>query len=406
MIQGETMRKISKSLITTAAASVLLAAAPAMAEDVKLGFLADVTGPIAGFAGGMVEAGNIAVDLINAQGGILGGKTLVSVMVDTGCSGDLGGPGADRLVNSEKVTAIFGSYCTGPTIAAANGAAIAGNVVMISPSATSPVVTGIEDNDLVFRTVISDAYQGTKGAGLLLSKGIDTVAITYTNNDYGKGLADAFATAFEAQGGTVTANVAHEDGKSDYRPEIGQMESTGAETLVLYGYENAGGGVILDQAMESGFFLNYFGGDGMAGDALLKNHKNLDGMILTKAAPAAGPAFDAYAKIVSDAGLAPDATYAATSFDAVFLLALAMEKNGSTDRVGVSAALREVGNAPGEIIMPGEWAKAVELIEAGVDIDYQGASGVVEFDENGDVPGGVEWFVIENGEQVSKGLIP
>jgi branched-chain amino acid transport system substrate-binding protein len=405
-IQGETMHKSTKSLALTAAAAVILAAAPALAADVKLGFLADVTGPIAGFAPGMVQAGNIVVDQVNAQGGILGGQKLVSVTADTGCSGDLGGPGADRVVNTEQVTAIFGAYCSGPTIAAANGAAIAGNVVMISPSATAPAVSELVDNDLVFRVVVPDSEQGTKGADLLLSMGIKSVAVTYVNGDYGKGLNDAFVAAYEAKGGTVAANVAHEDGKSDYRPEIGQLESAGADTLIIYGYENAGGGVMLDQAMESGFFTNYVGGDGMAGDALVKNHKGIDGMILTKAAPAAGPAFDAYSKIVSDAGLAPDATYASTSFDAVFLLALAIEKNGSAERTGVSAALREVANAPGETILPGEWQKAVELIEAGTDIDYQGASGTIEFDDRGDVPGAIEWFKIEGGAQVSQGLIP
>ncbi len=400
------MHTLTKSLITTAAAAVVLAAAPALADDVKMGFLADVTGPIAGFAPGMVQAGNIVVKIVNDQGGILGGNTLVSVLADTGCSGDLGGPAADRLVNSEKVTAIFGSYCTGPTISGANAAGIAGNVVMISPSATAPIVSELDDNDLVFRTVVPDSEQGAKGADLLWSRGIKSVAVTYTNNDYGKGLADAFIAAFEADGGTVVANLAHEDGKSDYRPEIGQLEASGADALVIYGYENAAGGVILDQSLESGFFTQYVGGDGMAGDALLKNHKNIDGMILTKAAPAAGPAYEAYSAIVSAEGLAPDATYATTSFDAAFVLALAIEKSGTADRTGVSAALREVANAPGETILPGEWAKAVELIKAGTDINYQGASGVIEFDEHGDVPGAVEWFLIENSEQISQGLIP
>ena len=399
------MHNLTKSFALTAVAAVAFAAAPALAEDVKIGFLADVTGPIAGFAPGMVQAGNIAIDEVNAQGGILDGQKLVSVMADTGCSGDLGGPGADRLVNTEKVTAIFGAYCSGPTIAAANGAAIAGNVVMISPSATAPAVSELDDNDLVFRTVVPDSMQGTKGAELLLGMGIKSVAVTYVNGDYGKGLADAFKEAYEDMGGTVASFVAHEDGKSDYRPEIGQLESSGADTLVIYGYENAGGGVILDQAMESGFFTTYFGGDGMAGDALVKNHKGIDGMILTKAAPAAGPAYDAYSAIVSAKDLPPDATYASTSFDATFLLALAIEKNGSADRVGVSAALREIANEPGETILPGEWSKAVELIKAGKDINYQGASGVIEFDKNGDVPGAIEWFKIEDGAQVSQGLI-
>jgi len=402
------MLNLKNTLALAVAASALAVAMPAMADDVKLGFLADVTGPIAGFAGGMVSAGNLAVDHVNAQGGILGGNKLVSIVADGACSADTAGPAADRLVNTENVTSIFGDYCTGSTLAAANTAAIPGNVVMISPSASAPTVTGLVDNDLVFRTVVSDAFQGAKAAELLLSQGIKEVGVTYVNNDYGKGLADQFVASFTAGGGTVAANVAHEDGKADYRPEIGQIESSGATTLVIYGYENAGGGAILNQAIEAGSFDLFVGGDGMAGEALLasRDPASLEGLILTQAAAASGDAYDVYAKLATDAGLVPDTTYGPQSYDAAFLLALAIEKNGSADREGVSKALREVASAPGEIILPGEWTKAVELIKAGTDIDYRGASGDVEFDAAGDVAGGIDYFVVEGGTIVNKGQIP
>jgi branched-chain amino acid transport system substrate-binding protein len=396
----------TNTLLGLAAAAAIFAAAPAMAQDVKLGFIGDVTGPIAGFAPGMVQAGNLAIQNVNDQGGILNGGKLSEVLADTACTGDLGGPAGDRMVNTEKVTAIFGAYCSGPTIAAANTAAIPGNVVMISPSATAPTVSELADNDLVFRNVVPDSVQGVKGAELLLSKGIKTVAVTYVNGDYGKGLADAFSAAYTAAGGKVAVSVAHEDGKADYRPEVGQLEASGADTLVIYGYENAGGGTILDQAVESGTFKNYFGGDGMAGDALTKDHKNINGMILTKAAAAGGPAYDAFSALVKTINLDPTSTYAANSYDAVFLLALAIEKNGTADRAGLSKALRDVATAPGDVILPGEWSKAVADIKAGKDIDYKGASGDQEFDPKGDVPGTIEWFTVTDNVVKDEGLIP
>ncbi len=394
------------TLLGLAGAAAIFAAAPAMAQDVKLGFIGDITGPIAGFAGGMIQAGDLAIKNVNDQGGILNGGKLSEVTADTACTGDLGGPAGDRMVNTEKVVAIMGSFCSGPTIAAANTAAIPGNVVMLSPAATAPTVTTLKDNDLVFRNVVPDTVQGTKGADLLLSQGIKTVAVTYTNNDYGKGLADAFSAEFTAKGGTVAATVAHDDGKADYRPEVGQLEASGADTLVIYGYENAGGGTILDQAVESGTFKHYVGGDGMAGDALVKDHKNINGMILTKAAAAGGPAYDAFSALVKTINLDPTSTYAANTYDAVFALALAIEKNGTADRAGVSKALRDVTTAPGDPIMPGEWSKAVADIKAGKDIDYKGASGDMEFDANGDVPGMIEWFTVDNNTVKDQGLIP
>jgi len=398
----------STKILGLSAAAVLLLAAPAMAQDVKLGFLADLTGPIAGFAPGMVDTGNIVIKLVNDNGGILDGKMLSSVVADTACDGTAGGPAGDRMVNTEKVTAIFGAYCSGPVISSANTAGIPGNVVQITPSGTAPAISDLADNDLVYRNVVPDSVQGVKMAELLLSKGIKTVGVTYVNGDYGKGLSDAFTAAYTAGGGTVAANVAHEDGKSDYRPEIGQVEAAGADTLVILGYENAGGGTILNQAIETGSFKQFVGGDGMAGEALLANRdaKALEGMILTRAAPAGGPAYDALTALLKGTNVAPDGVYVTNSFDSVFLLALAIEKNGSADRAGLAKALRDVANAPGEVILPGEWKKAVELIKAGTDINYQGASGEIEFDAKGDVAGAIESFAVEGGKVVNKGLIP
>jgi branched-chain amino acid transport system substrate-binding protein len=401
------MLNLKNTLALAVAASTLVVAAPAIAQEVKIGFLADVTGPIAGFAPGMVDAGNLAITNVNEQGGVLDGQNLTSVLADSACDGGAAGPAADRLVNAENVVAIFGGYCSGATIAGANGSAIPGNVVMISPASTAPAVAELDDNDLVFRDVVPDSIQGVKAAELLLAQGVTEVGVTFVNNDYGSGLAGAFSDAFTAGGGTILANVSHEDGKADYRPEIGQIEASGATALVIYGYENAGGGAILNQAIESGSFDLFVGGDGMAGEALLasRDAANLEGMILTQAAPSEGPAFDALVALTEAAGQDANGTYVTNSYDAVFLLALAIEKSGSADRDGISAALREVSNAPGETILPGEWSKAKELIAAGTDINYEGASGTVEFDDVGDVAGAINYFVVEGGSVVNKGLI-
>ena len=117
------------------------------------------------------------------------------------------------------------------------------------------------------------------------------------------------------------------------------------------------------------------------------------------------PGTETFAKLADKAGIDPTAVFAAQSYDAAFLLAMAIEKNGSADREGLSKALREVAGAPGEKILPGEWAKAKKLIDAGQDVDYEGASGDAEFDKNGDVPGVVVEMAVENGKFVTKGPV-
>jgi branched-chain amino acid transport system substrate-binding protein len=401
------MLNLKKTLSLAVAVGVLAAAMPAMAEDVKMGIIGDLTGPIESLAPPIVAGAQLAIDQVNAQGGILGGGKLVSVVGDSACDATTAGAAADKVVNTEQVTAIVGAFCTGATIGAANAAGIPGNVVMISPSASAPALTTLEDNDLVYRTTPSDAFQGVKMADLLIQKGIKDVGVTYVNNDYGKGLADAFAASFTAQGGTISVNVAHEEGKADYRAELGQLAGGGSPNLVILAYASGSGQTVLRQAVESGDFTMYVGGDGMVGDDLLTgiDAASVEGLLATRAGAYAGEAADLYAKLATDAGNDPAATYAPQAYDAAFLLALAIEKNGSASREGLSAALRSVATAPGEQILPGEWTKAAELIKAGTDIDYVGAGGPAEFDAAGDVPGTIVYLAVEGGKFVEKGAV-
>src|SRR5690606_1305545 len=176
------MRHIQRTLTLAVAAGVLTAASPALSQDVKLGFLGGLTGPIESMAPGIVAGAQLAVDQVNAQGGILDGGALSMITADSACDATGGANAADRLVNTENVTAIIGGLCTGETIGGAQSAGIPGGVVMVSPASTAPSLTTLEDNDLVFRTTPSDAFQGVKMAELLISKGIEDVAVTFVNN--------------------------------------------------------------------------------------------------------------------------------------------------------------------------------------------------------------------------------
>lgn len=400
---------ITKRLLATAvAASSFALAGVASADEVKVGFLGGFTGGIESLTPPIHDGAKLAVSQVNAQGGLLGGRELVMPTGDTTCSdASAASNSADRLVNSESVTAIVGALCTGATIASANNAAIPGGVVMVSPASTAPAVTDLDDDDLVFRTVPSDAFQGKMLAALLLDKGIDTVAVTFVNNDYGRGLSEAFNMAFEAGGGTVTESLGHEDNRSDYRSELGSLSISGADTLVVLAYADTSGQTVLRQAFESGMFQRYVGADGMVGDSLVDavGADVLEGMIATRPGSPDLPGTALFNAAAKEAGYDPSSVFAAQAYDAAFLLALAIEQNGSDSREGLSDHVRRVATAPGEVILPGEWEKAVELIAQGVEIDYEGASGTHEFDANGDVPGVVVEMVVEDGSFVTKGFV-
>ena len=399
------MLNLKNTLTLAVAASTLAVAAPAIAQDTgaTIGFIGGFTGPIESLTPPIFAGAELVVKQVNEQGGILGGELKI-VSADGACDATAAAAAADKVINTDNVVGIVGALCTGETIGAFNGSGLSGNVVFISPASSAPALTTLEDNDLVYRTTPSDALQGVKLAQLLLAKGVKDIAITYVNNDYGKGFADALSAAYTAGGGTVAANVAHEEGKADYRAELGNLVAS--QNLVILAYANASGNTVLRQAVESGNFTLYVGGDGMVGDDLLSgiDAAAVEGLIATRAGAPEGAAVDIYNAFTSE-GFVANATYAPQAYDAAFLLALAIEKNGSASRDGLSAALREVASAPGEKILPGEWSKAVELIKAGTDIDYEGAGGALDFDAAGDVDGIIVELAVEGGAFVEKGLI-
>jgi len=395
------MSQIKQYFLALALTSALIGSAPALA-DVKIGFLAGFTGPLKSLAPGMYKGAKLAVKQIDSQGGILDGQKIIMPSGDSTCS-DVAAAvkAAALLVNDEKVLAIIGPLCSGAAIAVYKNVTIPAGITAVSPSATSPAITSLDDGDLVFRTSPSDVYQGDIMARLLLSKGIKHIVITYVDNDWGKGISAELSKGFEAAGGEVAENIAHEEGKTDYSDVIRSLSSPGVGTLVVLAYANGSGQTLLRQAVESGAFEQYVGGDGMASNTLIAaiGSDKLRGMIVTKPGAPDSTGARVFNKFAWGENLNPAGAFVGQSYDAAFLLALAIEKNGKADRAGISKALRAVATPPGEVILPGEWSKAKALIKAGKEINYEGATGSLDFDVAGDVSG----VIIEMGVNVREG---
>ena len=184
---------------------------PADQKDVKLGIVFGFTGPIESLTPPMAAAAELAMSEVTESGAFLGGTAVTSVRADSTCVDNAAATAAvERLITSDGISAIVGADCSGVTIATLQNVAMPKGVVMISPAATSPALSTMEDNGLFYRTAPSDAREGQVVAEMLMEKGYKSVALTYTNNDYGKGLADAIQSNFEAKGGSITIVTAHE----------------------------------------------------------------------------------------------------------------------------------------------------------------------------------------------------
>jgi len=380
----------STALALVAGALAIAAPAPVKADEVKLGSVAGVTGPIAELLAEVVKGRNLAADQINAQGGMFGGDRLTMVLADSACDPKAAVDAGNKVVNVDQVVAIVGPNCSGATNGMVQAVSIPAGVVSISDSATAPSISELEDNDLVFRVAASDSYQGVALADLALAQGYEKIAVSYANDDYNAGLATAFAAAFEQKGGEVVAKQAHEPEKASYRAEAATLGATGADALALFAYYGSSGITIMRNMLELGLMDTFIGADGMVHEEVVTalGADNLrNARFTTAASDESTTAFETYKAAAEAAGVKPSAPYVAHGYDATFVLALAIEKAGSTDRAAVSAALREVANAPGEVIIPGEWEKAKALIAEGADINYVGATGEIEFDAAGDVAG-------------------
>jgi branched-chain amino acid transport system substrate-binding protein len=341
---------------------------------------------------------------VNDSGKALNGWTFVSVRGDDTCvDSAVATTAAEKMVTSDGVKGIIGGDCSGVTGAVLQNVARPNGMVMISPSATSPALSTAEDDGLFFRTAPSDAREGEIAAEILQEHGVKSIALTYSNSDYGKGLAEAISSSFQKIGGTVTINAAHEDGKADYSAEVAALAAAGGDILVVAGYLDQGGKGIIQASLDSGAFTQFELPGGMVGDSV----------------PAAiGPALDGSygqvaqsdspgATILADMGKANTPAYDATSpytmesYDAAALIMLAMQASGSTDPRVYKDKILEIANGPadgsGEKILPGQLGHAMELVAAGKAIDYDGASGVTLIGP-GESAGRYKEFVIKDGK--------
>jgi len=366
-------------------------------ESVKVGVLLGFTGPIESLTPSMAGGAEVALKEASDSGLLLDGLTVEPVRADSTCvDASAATAAAERLVTSDNIVALVGADCSGVTIAVTNNVAVPNGLPLISPSATSPALTTIEDNGLFFRTAPSDARQGQVLADVLADRAIEDVAVTYTNNDYGKGLADAFEAAYTAGGGKIVINAAHEDGKADYSAEVAALSAGGSENLVVLGYVDQGGKGIIQGSIDTDAFANFFGGDGMVGDSLIESiGEDLEGAVFTL--PGVDSAGADALPAVLEAGGVESGPFVPESYDAAALIVLAMQKGGKADRATIAANIMAVANGPGEEILPGELAKGLEILAAGGDIDYVGATNV-ELTDVGETNGSYKEQEVKGGE--------
>jgi len=345
--------------------------------EIKMGVILGFTGPIESLTPAMAASAELAFKEVSDSGALLGGETITPIRGDSTCIDSAAAQSVAEGQVSQGVAAIMGADCSGVTGAIASNVAVPNGVVMISPSATSPGLTTLDDKGLFFRTAPSDARGGQILADITKDRGITSVAITYTNNDYGKGLADVYEAAVKAHGIKVTTVAAHEDGKADYSSEVGALASAGGDAVAVIGYLDQGGKGIIQGSLDSGAFDTFILSDGMIGDSLTDTFGKSLNKSFGSLPGSTGKGAGIFAKVAGKAGIDPSGPYTGESYDAAALIVLAMQAGGSADRGSIAKNVMAVANAPGKKIYPGQLKKALDLLAKGKAVDYEGATGVI-----------------------------
>jgi ABC-type branched-subunit amino acid transport system substrate-binding protein len=402
---------IGRILTPIALALGLAGAARADECQITIGLVMELTGP----AGEYGQAGAKSVEMafrdLNDAGGPHGCK-LVSDARDSQSQGTLAVDAANQLVQLKKVPVIIGGIISSVSIPILTSVTAPSRIVQVSPASSSPTLTALgragKTNGMFFRTITSDALQGTAAAKYALDEGFKKVAVIHVNNDFGVNMLNEFAKAYKALGGEIVSVTPYNEKQSSYDAEATKAIAAKPDGLYLIATPVDGATIARAWISQGGppkFLLN----DGMNSPDFIESvgAKYLNDAYGTSSgtSPTASTEyFNANYKAFSG-GIDPSNPAADRAYDAGAIVGLAVAAAPTQEPAAIRDAIYKVTSADGEVIHAGkaDFAKALDLLKAGKPIRYEGVIGPVSFDQYGDITGPFRLWRIVDGKVTTVG---
>lgn len=360
--------------------------------DLTIGNLVPLTGDLSPYGAAGEKAGELALKEIESaieQSGV--GHT-VELATEDGASDDQGGVQAARKLIADGATCISGDYASTATVAVARSVTIPEGVLLISPASTADALSDLEDDGLFARTAPPDGLQGQaladrmeKELGGLKGK---TINIGARNDLYGTGFADSLEAELEERGAKVAEKVVYDPEQPSYNSEAQQITSGSPDNFVIIDFPETfaklGPALVRTGNWDAD---RTFITDGLSSTELSEEvgGEATEGMLGTAPGTFSGDAPNAFDEIYEGAPGPPRNLFDSTTFDDVILCYLAAVAAGSTDGKEMSEAIIDVTGPGGTKYTFEELAGAIEALQDGEDIDYEGASGPIDWDDNGDL---------------------
>ena len=370
--------------------------------DLTVGDLIPLTGDLSDFGPPGQKAADLAVEeVINPAIEEVGADHTVEIIHEDDQTSDQAGVQAARKLVGDDATCIAGSWASSVSIPVARSVALREGILQISPASTSDEITTLEDPDgLINRTSPPDSFQGPTLADAIAedlgSAEGKVVNIGARNDSYGTGLAGTFTEAWEGLGGEIGEEVIYDPEAATYDSEADQITSGNPDAIVIIDFPETFAKVG-PALVRSGNYdpATTWGTDGLASSSLPKDvgEEATEGFRGTApGTPDEDEATKAFDELYTSSDIAPDVdrqTFDAQNFDAVILCYLAAVAAGSTEGTDMGAEVQAISAPPGDPYTWEELPEAIEALQNGDDIDYQGASGALDIDENGDATAGV-----------------
>ena len=379
-----------------------------------VGMVVSLTGAAGRFGQAAAKSVELAFRDLNAAAGAPGiaGCQLAFDLRDAQSQGSVAVDQARQLVDLKKVPAIIGGIISSVSIPIVTSVTAPAGVVQISPASTSPTLTRMGNEGTskgwFFRTITSDALQGTAAAKYAMDQGLKQLAVINVNNDFGVNMLAEFRKAYEALGGKIVSATPYNPAQASYAPEVTKALQGDPPALYLIGYPGDGTTILRTWVQQGGpqkFLLN----DGLNSADLIKGvgPQFLNNAFGTSSGTTRSASTDYFDKAypAMSGGFDSKAPAADRAFDAGAILGLAIARAGKFEAAAIRDAIREVTKPGGEVVSAGPegFARALQLIRERKAVRYVGVIGAVEFDRNGDIVGPFRLWRLQNGEVTTTG---
>ena len=357
-----------------------------LANKITIGIALGFTGPTESIVPSMASSARLAISEANSSNIFLNGEEKITLIkIDTTCDKSKI-KSVNKTISENNIIAIIGAACPGISEGILLGSVNEKNIPIISPAATSPLLTMLDEKKLFFRTTASSSRDGKVLAKIVKDRGIKRIAVSFQDTNYGKELERNFKKTLNNSNVEITVSVPIKINKTDLSNEVSVLAAAGGDAVAIFTEVEQDGRRLIKSILDSGAFEKFILSDRMINKSTEKEFGKLINNSFGIIPGSNSKNINLFNKIAQKNNIDTSGPFIGESYDAAAVLILALQEKNFKSNINLSKNIMSVSNSPGTKIYPGEIAKGLKLLKKGKKVDYEGATNI-EFDINGDAFG-------------------